>query len=181
VAPVAHEAFDSAGDALARPHGNCYWVVPDRLLAGEYPHAHLAALQAAGLTDFIDLTAETEGLPPYRERLQTDRRWQRFGITDYGVPSPDRMRTILSAIQRVLSEPERRLYLHCHGGAGRTGTVVGCLLVESGLAPQEALALLARKWQAVAKRDRVPESPETDEQRAFVAGWRRIGGRGADL
>lgn len=173
---MAHEAFDSAGDALPRPHPNSYWVVPDRLLAGEHPHAHLSALQAAGFTDFIDLTAEDEGLPDYRAGLRTDQRWQRFGIADYAVPSVAQMRSILAAIQRLLSEPQRRLYLHCHGGVGRTGTVVGCLLVEAGLAPRQALALLERKWQVVAKRGRAPESPETDAQRDFVARWRALGG-----
>lgn len=25
------------GDHLPRPHGNCYWLVPGQIMAGEYP------------------------------------------------------------------------------------------------------------------------------------------------
>jgi protein-tyrosine phosphatase len=83
------------------------------------------------------------------------------------------MRAILGALQRLSNDPQRRVYLHCQGGVGRTGTVVGCLLVEAGYTPDEARDLLARKWQVVAQRARAPESPETAEQRAFIARWRR--------
>ena len=30
-------ALASPGDALPRPHDNCYWLLPGRMLAGEYP------------------------------------------------------------------------------------------------------------------------------------------------
>jgi hypothetical protein len=172
---MAREAFDTAGDALARPHPNSYWVLADRLLAGEYPHRHLIALRAAGFTDFVDLTLEDEGLPGYHRQLLPHQNWQRFGIVDYSVPSVERMREVLQVIRRLIDDPHRRVYLHCQGGVGRTGTVVGCLLVESGFTPEEALGLLTRKWQVVAKRDRSPESPETAEQRAFVTRWQPAG------
>jgi ADP-ribosyl-[dinitrogen reductase] hydrolase len=32
-----------------------------------------------------------------------------------------------------------RIFLHCKGGLGRTGTVAACLLVESGVQPEEAI------------------------------------------
>lgn len=172
-AAAARSGWLAAGDALARPHPNCYWVLPGRLLGGEYPLRHLEALHAAGVTDFIDLTADDESLPGYQAGLAPGQRRQRFSITDYSVPGEPLMRTILAALRSLLADPTRRIYLHCQGGVGRTGTVVGCLLVESGFAPDEALDLLARKWQGVAKRDRAPESPETAEQRACIARWQR--------
>ena len=172
---MARDDFDSAGDVLARPHPNCYWVVPGRLLGGEYPLRHIDALHAAGITDFIDLTADDEGLPDYQLRLRPGQRRRHFGVADYAVPSEPLMRTILDTVRALLADPVRRVYLHCQGGVGRTGTVVGCLLVESGFAPDEALDLLARKWQVVAKRDRAPESPETGEQRDCIKRWRRRG------
>lgn len=172
---MAHDDIDCAGDALPRPHPNCYWVVPGRLLAGEYPLRHVDGLHAAGITDFIDLTADDEGLPDYQLRLRPGQRRQHFAVTDYAVPSEALMRTILDTVRALLADPARRVYLHCQGGVGRTGTVVGCLLVESGFAPDEALALLARKWQVVAKRNRAPESPETGAQRDCIKRWR---GRG---
>ena len=167
---VPPQRFEAAGDAEPRPHANCYWLVPGQLLAGEYPAAHMTALRAAGITDFIDLTCRDEGLPTYNEQLAADQRWQRFGITDYSVPSPRRMQQILRAIGRVIAGGGR-LYLHCHGGAGRTGTVAGCLLVAQGFPAREALDLIARKWQVAARSIHSPASPETDEQREFVMRW----------
>lgn len=163
--------FDAAGDTAPRPHANCYWLLAGQLLAGEYPADHLPALRAAGITDFIDLTTLDEGLPAYQERLAADQRWQRHGIADYSVPSASRMQQILDAIGQAVASGGR-LYLHCHGGAGRTGTVAGCLLVAQGLPAEQALDLIARKWQVVAKRVHSPISPETDEQREFVTRWR---------
>lgn len=62
------------------------------------------------------------------------------------------------------------MYVHCWGGVGRTGTVVGCYLVRSGLSGDEALARIRqlRRNEATANRP----SPETDEQRNMVRSWR---------
>jgi len=53
------------------PIENCYWVVPGKLLAGEYPRdreeessrVKINALLSAGIKSFIDLTEEDEGIP----------------------------------------------------------------------------------------------------------------------
>lgn len=167
---LARHRFEAAGDVEPRPHANCYWLVPGRLLAGEYPAAHLAAMQATCISDFIDLTTVDEGLPAYSERLATGQRWQRFGITDYSVPSVVQMQQILDAVDQAITSGGR-LYLHCHAGVGRTGTVAGCLLVAQGFSAEQALELIAGKWQVMAKSIRSPISPETDEQRAFIRRW----------
>jgi len=181
-------ALDTPGDIVARPHANCYWVIPGRLLAGEHPGAIVAAegiaridaLLDAGVRRFIDLTAEQEGPRPYAsilfERAATrgvrvDHR--RFAMADFGVPSAALMRAALDEIYQAIGAGEM-LYLHCWGGVGRTGTVVGCLLREQGFAAADALHLLARKWRVVAKRDRHPSSPETPGQVAFIERWERV-------
>ncbi len=62
--------------------------------------------------------------------------------------------------------------MHCWGGIGRTGTVVGCYLVHRGLTGEAALARLAAWWRTVPKSALYPRSPQTDEQVAYVLGWR---------
>jgi hypothetical protein len=182
---IGRSVFDTPGDVIARPHDNCYWLIPDRLLAGEHPGAIAAAdgitridaLLDAGVRRFIDLTAEHEGPGPYTsillERAATrgirvDHR--RFAIPDFGVPSSTLMRATLDAIYAAIDAGER-LYLHCWGGVGRTGTVVGCLLREQGFDAADALDVIARKWQAMEKRTRHPNSPETRGQIAFIERW----------
>jgi protein-tyrosine phosphatase len=62
------------------------------------------------------------------------------------------------------------VYVHCFGGIGRTGTVVGCYLVRHGADAETALAEIARRRQGTP--DGYRRSPETNEQRQFVLTWR---------
>ena len=81
------------------------------------------------------------------------------------------MRRVLDAIHSAVAAGEV-VYLHCRAGIGRTGTVAGCLLVEHGFGADEALALLQRKFKAMAKSALVTRTPETAEQRRFIETWR---------
>lgn len=155
--------FDTPGDALPRPHDNCYWLLPGRVLAGEYPAAHLAAIEAAGITHFVDLTERAGYVPVAAVHAL-------HPITDFGIPTAAGMRRTLDAIAAALAGGGA-VYLHCKAGIGRTGTVAGCLLVEHGFAGDEALALLQAKFGSMAKSAWVGRTPETEAQREFVRNW----------
>ena len=180
----------SPGDVLPRPHGNCYWLVSARVLAGEYPgvddpgsmQQRMRALIEAGVTRCFDFTHEAEALPRYGAALVRaaaerglEARTERFAVADFGVPSVIGMRATIAAIDTALAEGAN-VYLHCRAGIGRTGTVAGCLLVEQGLSAHDALAVLRDKWQVMAKRRTTPHSPETDEQREFIERWAGLRG-----
>ena len=177
--------FEHDGDIDPRPHGNCYWLARGRIIAGEYPRTvneeesrtKLRAILDANVRHFVDLTEADEDLSPYEPLLRAEAAarnviftWERHAISDGGVPSMTTMRKILAALQ---APREAVTYFHCWGGIGRTGTVAGCLLVEHGYTPDAALALIARKWKAMAKFHRRPESPETPEQFAYIRNWVR--------
>jgi hypothetical protein len=185
IAAIDRAVLYMAGDCLARPHPNCYWLVPGRVLAGEHPGAitgaevpgRVSALLDAGMRQFVDLTEEGERPAPYaatlRERaeargLRADHR--RFAIRDLGVPPAGLMRNILDAIHDAITA-DQPVYVHCWAGVGRTGTVVGCLLREHGLTADEALAVIARKWQCMEKSVLHPRSPERPGQFAFIERW----------
>ncbi len=162
-----------------------YWVVRGRFLAGEYPGSRnplgtpgrLNALFDAGVTVFVDLTAENE-LDPYEPVLREEaaRRGiavthERFPIPDYNVPeSPSVMARLLTAIDEHLAAG-RTVYLHCWGGIGRTGTTVGCWLERHGMDGDEALAQLAAWWKDVPKSRLHKSSPETAWQKEYVREW----------
>jgi atypical dual specificity phosphatase len=171
-----------------RPLPNSYWATP-LLLACEYPGAReeteaaprLDALLAAGIRDFYDLTEAHEPLQPYENLLRARAahlgipsesiRFRRFPIRDVSVPSPKRLSEVLAALEDSAAAG-RRAAVHCWGGIGRTGTVVGCHLVrQQGLSGEQALARIAEEWKSVEKSHRVPRSPETDEQAAFVRNY----------
>lgn len=161
---------------------DAYWVIPGQLLAGEYPgdlnpsctRQRLTALLDIGIREFIDLTWEGE-LEPYRELLCQEARqlnleigYTRYAIPDLGIPARVTMKAILDHIDRAITY-EKMVYVHCWGGVGRTGTVVGCYLVRHGLSGPEALERLQILRRGTAKWWR--PSPETDEQRVMILSW----------
>ena len=84
---------------------------------------------------------------------------------------------LLDRIEESL-EAGRRIYLHCWGGIGRTGTTVGCYLVRQGKTADEALEQLSAWWRSVPKSQHHPHSPETTEQVDFIRTWAQYGKRG---
>lgn len=163
------QALHDAADAPP-PHGDCYWVLPGRLLAGAYPLTHLDALLDAGVDCFVDLTRPPQPPAPYALAAQGRARWHAFAITDFSVPGRALMRQIVDTLDAELAAGAR-VYLHCHAGVGRTGTALGCWLVEQGLTGTQALALIAEKRQGLARLALSPRSPETEAQREFVLQW----------
>ena len=150
-----------------------HYVVERDLLAGAHPGAAgadaaraVGALRAAGVTAFVDLTTPGE-LPPYAALAAPAKHYPR-PIGDFGVPDDDELLTTLDLLDDLLAARER-VYLHCHAGVGRTGTVVACRLVRAGAAPEDALAHLARLRTGCRTAGR--QSPETAAQRELVARW----------
>ena len=62
--------------------------------------------------------------------------------------------------------------MHCWGGVGRTGTLVGWWLVRHGCTGDGALAEIAKRWQGVEKICRQPRSPNMRKQREYIWQWR---------
>jgi ADP-ribosylglycohydrolase len=170
-----------AADLAALPLPNSYWVIPGRLLAGEYPgggspeatRERLGRLRALGIDAFFDLTQPGE-LAPYEGALPNGALYQRKPIRDHGLPSNRQaMAEILDALAAAL-RAGRTAYLHCRAGIGRTGTVAGCLLAErSGQSGVAALAELNRLWKYSARSALWPSVPETEEQADYVRDWAR--------
>lgn len=167
-----------------RPHNNTYWVT-DNFLAGEYPGAYteseaanrIRAYLDIGVSYFIDLTSETDGLRPYQHILEMESKGQviykRMPVPDFGVPKPEFMDEILDLVETALSDGHV-VYVHCWGGVGRTGTVVGCYLRRRGLNGQDALDELGRRFAAMEKANRGRISPETDEQVRFIRNYQHM-------
>lgn len=172
--------------SATQPIQDSYWVIPGKLLAGEYPgggrenatRARLRWLLEQHVTVFLDLTeGEAEGLAPYSDWLTIEAQTRgqpaahvSFPIPDMTIPDKANMVLILDGLDLILRSG-RTAYVHCYAGVGRTGVAIGCFLVRHGFTPQEALAQIA-VW-----RQELPggwrQSPETDEQTEFVMNWRK--------
>lgn len=165
-----------------KPFPNTYWVEPGRLLAGEYPGGSaksdpataVDALLHARFSCFIDLTQEKEMIPYAGLLESSDILYHRFPIPDHGVPrSTQTMRAVLEAIDAALGEG-RCVYVHCRAGIGRTGMVIACYLIHSGLDAEAALERLQSLWQDNARSAHWHRVPETDEQAAWVRRWKPV-------
>ncbi|MEQ1691772.1 MAG: protein-tyrosine phosphatase family protein [Gemmatimonas sp.] len=174
------------------PIPNSYCVAPGRLYAGEYPGspsntpdaqatAKLQALVDAGIRVFIDLTEPRE-LDSYAESLDRLARacnttviHQRHAIRDADTCSESAMRGILDAID-AHHTADRSVYVHCWGGIGRTGMIVGCWLIRHGASPDDALVRVSAGWQSMSpyklRRNAGKSSPETAAQIDMVRAWR---------
>jgi ADP-ribosylglycohydrolase/protein-tyrosine phosphatase len=164
------------GDAPVAPwpHDDlvhAYWVVPGAVLAGEYPGNMLEdraiekvnLLVDAGVRTFVDLT-EAHELAPYAVFVEAAATARRLDLRHHRMPIQD-FHVIddagYDAILDLIAEEQTRaaVYVHCWGGRGRTGTVVGCLLARDGHDYDTVIARLAELRHGSRKAmHRVPES-----------------------
>lgn len=121
------------------PARNCYQIGEDRIWAGEYPgdrdgKTAIAKLKTAlefGITHFIDLTEDGE-LEPYSYLLPSKVSHLRFPIRDVSAPkSIQETYSLMQNIEEIMRDSGNRIYLHCHGGVGRTGTIAACWIAYS--------------------------------------------------
>ena len=161
------------------------------LLAGWYPgdldakraHEKLRGLVGAGIRYIINLMEEDEvdkkGNPfiPYHGQLMrmaaesgVDVTCVRIPIKDMSVPPRLTMARILDEIDQAIAH-DLPVYVHCWGGRGRTGTVVGCYLARHGIAVgHDALNRIQELRRITANAS--ASSPETEQQREMVCCWK---------
>jgi protein-tyrosine phosphatase len=156
---------------------NAYWVTPS-VAGGEYPgHAvraevapRVRAWVEQGVTLFVDLTEPGELEPYEAEARDAGARHLRFAIRDASVPrASDLVRDALDAIDAEAARGGRA-YVHCWGGVGRTGTVIGCWLVRHGHDGIAALDEVQRLYATTPKVRRIARSPENAAQCDYVLG-----------
>jgi ADP-ribosyl-[dinitrogen reductase] hydrolase len=157
-----------------------------RLLAGAYPgdrdprlHAsRLDALVDLGVTRVVSLMEEGEvshgGEPfrPYASALDAAGvAVERHPIRDGSTPSVETVAEILDAVDAALAGGDT-VYVHCWGGRGRTGTIIGCWLVRHGRVEPDAAVDELRRLRAHCA-DAHERAPETRDQERRVRAWRR--------
>jgi len=176
----------------ALPFACAYWAASGRLLAGCYPgdldpeeaRRKLQGLIDCGVGRIINLMEVNEvnwnGKPfaDYRPPLEVLARragrviqFERLPIRDVDVPTVAQMQRILDTIDDA-NAAGQAVYVHCLGGKGRTGTVVGCYLARHGLAVGDAALDRLNELTEAAPYD-FGSVPQTSAQCDFVRNWRQ--------
>lgn len=159
-----------------KPTGYSYRV-DDNVWAGEYPvwewkqgarMRQLKLFTDFGINYFLDLTENGE-MPPYAQFLTNNIGRHTFPIPNGCIPhSVKWVVDLFRIINGVLNKPETKLYIHCHGGVGRTGTIVACYYIYfKGMPADNALAEMRRRY-ATHGRSAWMSAPETEVQLNFI-------------
>ena len=172
------------------PFNRSYWVVSGKFLAGCYPGSEdgqqaiqkLTGLIDSGIRTVINLMEENEfnwagkAFEGYEKQMESiaaslghSISFKRMPIRDTWVPSRIEMIDILDLID-VSIEGEKPVYIHCWGGRGRTGTVVGCYLARHGLASGRNILKMIQELRKNTEDHQMP-SPETSQQVDMVLSW----------
>jgi hypothetical protein len=163
------------------PLEGAYYVGPQLLVGPNFVGATLSetrervtALANAGIEVVVSLGDRSELF--WMRRHIRDFDYQDyfdlhiFPVSDGAAPSPEQMIKILDAVDSAMAKG-RKVYLHCMGGRGRSGTVVGCLLARHDVA--RGVRALNKLAELRFQHGLFTRSPETSEQWDRVVRWRK--------
>lgn len=176
---------------MITPFERSYWVIPGKFMAGKYPASReknktlvkLDNLLSVGIRTIIDMTEEEEAniyndpLFQYHDYLlglagqknfKINRK--RIPIPAYNVPTMEEAKQIIDLIDEGVKNSSP-VYLHCRGGMGRTGMMVGCYLLSKGMANKENIFPMIDYLKRTTDVHDL-NSPAVKAQIEFIKNWK---------
>lgn len=179
---------------MKKPYPRSYWVEHQKLLAGFYPgdikqvtaKKNIRALLDLGIQCWINLQDENETnlfgnhFVPYNEHIsnisqemEVEAVYMKIPIVDQNITNVTTMKFILDTIDNA-HRNDVAVYVHCWGGIGRTGTVIGCWLIRHGKANSEnVFDVIAEMRNSQKDPEAYRDAPENEMQRQFVRNWKQ--------
>jgi hypothetical protein len=157
---------------IPQPTTHSNWVIQNKLALGSYPDpavGFIDQLLSQGFNTFVCLQTEEElkSFRPYRHLLPDTAKYIHFGVVDNDATASDEeLVEFVDQLSVLLdsAEGEVKMYLHCWGGHGRSGSVAVLLLVKrEGLTLEEAL-LKANEQHSLRKHNPLARIPQSEAQ-----------------
>ncbi|MBN1257864.1 MAG: dual specificity protein phosphatase family protein [Planctomycetes bacterium] len=149
---------------------NFSYVIPGKLAGMEFPGSFssiqedLDFLDSEKIGAVVSLTAENLDQD---ELAMHNFETLHLPIRDFSAPSLEQIETFVSFVDQQIAQG-KAVVVHCGVGKGRTGTMLACYLVSTGLDAKKAIARV-RKLR--------PRSIETSQQEKIVHSYARQRGR----
>ena len=146
---------------MAQPSGFT-WVDKPLLGAMAFPESleEFRWLRKQGIEVLLSLSEE----PPRRDWVnEAGLLLLRVPVEDMEAPTQDQLERCISAITKA-HEHKMPVAVHCTAGLGRTGVILACYFVTTGLSAHDAIARVRRLR---------PGSVETGEQATAVTDFAR--------
>jgi atypical dual specificity phosphatase len=140
------------------------WIEPDLLAASGIPidASDLQSLRDQGVRAIISLTEQP--LTSFKTIspdvfAALDMAYLHIAVPDQHPPTTEQAHTILDFIEQMRQQ-QRAVFVHCHAGIGRTGTILHLYYIAQGLSFEQAKAQVKlRRPQSILL---------SDEQKAFL-------------
>lgn len=111
-----------------------------RIYQGGWPLPQLIpGLIQMGITHILNLDLPYPDPFPF---LHANITLQNLYIMDACILKPQIVREAIELIEKTLSVPRNKLYIHCNAGVSRSPTVAWLYLIYSGLSPEDAKAII---------------------------------------
>lgn len=118
-------------------------------------------------THFAESLVESEGIEA-NISLEEERLDHPFGVefflwlpvTDHTAPTEDQLDFGVMAIEQFVAL-NKKIYVHCKNGHGRSPTLVAAYLIKTGKTPQEAEAFIKEKRPSMHLEDEQRQALET--------------------
>ena len=140
------------------------------------PNDKIEELLDLGITNSICLIQDHELslYANYNEnalQINPNFKFIHYPIVDMSVPTKALMVEILDKMEEIIAVNEK-IYVHCLGGHGRTGTVIGCWLKRHGFKQGDIYRKLA-VWRKDTRFGTSMSSPQRAEQFAMINNWQK--------
>lgn len=119
-------------------------------------------LHQQGVRAIVSLTTNSlVGLSDITQDLfaELDMAYLHSPVRDHYPPTQEQAEEILEFIERMKRE-QRKTFIHCHAGVGRTGTILHAYFLRQGFSLEEA--------EAKVKERRIQCMLVSDEQKKFL-------------